>query len=667
METAHAMSYIIVPEYISCVMLALIGIYSSFNKSRPSPKETAFRIGLIISIAAILNNILSIYAIENAARFSAVFLMHVNSFYHFSVAIMTTMISITTYLTLLDARYHVQRLKVAIGVSLAFFCLEILLVLCNIWTKWIFFFDENKTYQRGPLFAIGVAFLAIAVANVLLFYFLWHKHVRKSLRLIIYTLPAICIVLGAVQYLFPYTILTGTIVGYAFLTLFITGQQQRARVDALTEISTREAFFAELTRLTAKTHPFRVILLRLRSFKTINTQYGQRVGDRILSAVAQYLSQMDVRALAYRVQGAEFALIITKMESCEYESFFAALADRFSSGWPFEGGEVVLHALLTDLLYPEHAASVDELIGSIEYAMRVAKSEPSGKPVRFDSAMQTDFRRRTYVSARMQTALSEDSFYLNFQPVYNTTFQQFSGGEVLLRLNEENGRPISPGEFIPIAIDNGIATELGMMVMEKTCRFLQAHADLNVGWLSINVSSQQDEFDDTVRHLEMLLEKYQIDPCRIKLEITELVLLDDLDKARKTMEELNKRGIGVFLDDFGTGYSNLVNVMTLPFQCVKIDKGFIREITEGSKGYGMLHTVVTGLQSMQVSVLAEGVETQEQDNIVRKLGIDQIQGYFYARPMPDEEFVWLLSQHQPLEVKESRPCGETNGESALTD
>lgn len=649
------MKFIIVPEYISCVMLLLIGIYSLLNKTRPSPKETAFQVSLFLALAAILNNVVSIYAIENAARVPVWFNYLVNTLYYVSVATMAALVSITTYMTLLDVRYHHGKLRVAFLVSSGFLAVEFVLILLNLKTEWIFSFEESGIYRRGPLNAIGIAFLAIAIIHVVLFYFLWRKHVRKSLRLIIYTLPIIAAAIGALQFAFPNTILTGTIIGYALLTLFITGQQQRARVDALTEIATREAFFAELARLTVKTHPFHVILLRLRRFKAINMQYGQRVGDRILGEVAQYLSQMDVRALAYRVQGVEFALVVTKMEPEIYESFFHALEKRFSQSWPVEGGEVLLQALLTDILCPEYAASVEELIGSIEYAMRVAKSEPSGKPVRFDAVLQAEYRRRTYVSARIQTALREDSFYLNYQPVYHTTYQRFSGGEVLLRLNEESGLPISPGEFIPIAIDNGIATELGMMVMEKTCRFLQAHADLDVGWLSINVSSQQDEFDDTVRHLEMLLEKYQIDPCRIKLEITELVLLDDLDKARNTMEELNKRGIGVYLDDFGTGYSNLVNVMTLPFQCVKIDKGFIRDLSENSKGYGMLHTVVTGLQSMQVSVLAEGVETQEQDAIVRKLGIEQIQGYFYARPMPDEEFVWLLSQHQPLDVKESCP------------
>lgn len=650
------MRYIIVPEYISCVMLLLIGVYSLLNKNHPSPKETAFRITLLVTILTSINRIVSINAIRHATELSLTYNYCVNTLYYLSVAVVAALITVTTSFTLLDVRYHHRKLKVAFCVASSYLFLEVALVLANLKTKWIFFFNENGVYQRGPLNAISIVFLAIAILHVVLFYFLWRKHIRKSMRLILFTLPSITGVLGMVQLLFPNMILTGTIVGFALLTLFITGQQQRARIDALTEISTREAFFTELTRLTARTQPYHVILLRLRNMKTINIQHGQRAGDRILSMVAQHLSQMDIRAMAYRVQGAEFSLIVTKMGDAEYEAFFQKLAARFCEPWQAEGSEIMLYALLTDILCPELAAGVDELIGSLEYAMRVAKSEPSGKPVRFDQTLQGKFRRRTYVGARIETALREDSFFLNFQPVYHTQYQQFSGGEVLLRLNEENGRPISPAEFIPIAIENGTATQLGLMVMEKACRFLQEHEEANIGWLSINISSQQDEFDDTVRHLEMLLEKYQIDPCRIKLEITELVLLDDLEWAKNTIDELNKRGVGVFLDDFGTGYSNLVNVMTLPFQCVKIDKGFIRDLTEDSKGYSMLRTVVTGLQSMHVSVLAEGVETPEQDAIVRKLGIEQIQGYFYARPMLEDEFLWLLNQHQALDVKESCPC-----------
>ena len=291
------------------------------------------------------------------------------------------------------------------------------------------------------------------------------------------------------------------------------------------------------------------------------------------------------------------------------------------------------------------------MIASLEYATRLAKEDPNGKPVRFSDRLRSQFARRNYVIAQMEKALRDDLFFLNIQPVYDIRQQRFTGGEVLLRLNEDNGMPISPGEFIPIAIETGIATKLGLMVMEKACQFLHTNQLLEIGWLSINISSQQDEFDETVHHLEMLLDQYQIAPEQIKLEITEMVLLEALERAHATMDELNRRGIGVYLDDFGTGYSNLVNVMTLPFECVKIDKGFIRNVATNPKSRGMLKTLVTGLRSMSVIALAEGVETEEQDNIVRELGIDRIQGCSYARPMPAEEFAWLISERSPIAPK----------------
>lgn len=641
------MKYIIVPEYISCVLLALISVYMLFDKKTTSPKETTFRISLVFSLLSIFNNIISIYAIENAAHFPVLINIYLNTFYFFSVAVMTTMVAMTTYFTMFEGRYGEPRLKSAIVVSLCFFALEVALVLANLETGWLFYFDEQHLYHAGVLNAIGIVFLGVAICNVILFGFLERKRTKKSFRLILFVLPSIAAIMGFFQYLFPTTILSGTIIGFSLLTLFIAGQQQRARVDVLTEISNREAFFHDISRLCRKKTTYRIIIIALRNFKQVNGQLGQRAGDALLYAVGAYLSHLEPRAVAFRTSGVQFTLLVTNMSQEAYEALFCAVMERFSKPWKTDFCEAELYALFADIQCPDHAAGVDEVIASLEYATRLAKQDPNGKPVRFSARLKEQFARRNYVIAQMEKALREDLFYLNIQPVYDIKLQCFSGGEVLLRLDEDSGRPISPGEFIPIAIEIGIATKLGMMVMEKVCQFLQANNSAEIGWLSINVSSQQDEFDDTVHHLEMLLEHYGVEPRCIKLEITEMVLLEDLERAHATMDELNRRGIGVYLDDFGTGYSNLVNVMTLPFECVKIDKGFIRNIANNPKSCGMLQTVVSGLRSMKVVALAEGVETEEQDNIVRELGIDRIQGYFYARPMPADEFVWLISQRKP--------------------
>lgn len=650
----HAgVNYVIVPEYISCVLLALIGVYIMFDKRPSSLKEITFRIALVFSMIAVVNNILSIYAIVHAANVPVIINVYLNSLYYFFVAAITTLVSITTYVTLFEGRYDEPRLRKAIVVSLSIFGAEVVLVLANLVTGWVFYFDESGLYQRGPLNAIGVAFLAVAIFNVVLFGILEWRRAKKSFRLILLVLPSCAAILGAVQYLLPNTILTGTIIAFSLLTLFITGQQQRARVDALTELSNREAFFNDISRLCERKIPFRIINIGLKNFKQVNGLLGQRAGDAMLCSVGKYLSSLEPHAVAYRISGVQFTLLITKMQQEAYEALFLSLIGRFFGTWKTDLCEAELQAHFADIHCPEHATGVDEVIASLEYATRLAKQDPNGKPVRFSKQLREQFERRNFVIAQMEKALREDLYYLNIQPVYDIKLQRFTGGEVLLRLNEDSGRPISPGEFIPIAIEIGIATELGLMVMEKTCRFLQQNRQSELGWLSINVSSQQDEFDETVHHLEMLLEQYGVEPKRIKLEITEMVLLEDLERAHATMDDLNQLGIGVYLDDFGTGYSNLVNVMTLPFECVKIDKGFIRGIALNPKSRGMLQTIVYGLRSMNVIALAEGVETEEQDSIVHELGIDRIQGYYYARPMAPEEFVWLMHECCKIETRKS--------------
>ncbi|MDP3447350.1 MAG: hypothetical protein Q8S22_04735, partial [Eubacteriales bacterium] len=185
------MQYIIIPEYISCVVLALIGVYMLFDKKSSSPKELAFRYTLLLSLIAIVNNIVSIYAIENAVRVSVLFNVIVNSLYYFSVAVVIMMVSITTYFTMFEGRYDERRLRTAVIVALAVFALEVALVLVNFATGWLFYFDEQKRYHSGPLNAIGIAFLAIAIASVVWFGALERKRVKKSFRLILFVLPSI--------------------------------------------------------------------------------------------------------------------------------------------------------------------------------------------------------------------------------------------------------------------------------------------------------------------------------------------------------------------------------------------------------------------------------------------------------------------------------------------
>ena len=644
----RAVRDIIVSEFLSCIILAVICVYSLMGRNRASFKQAAFHGSVLISFGALLITIFTFFLTNQGSKVPAILQILTGSLFYLGISIAVASITGAMFTTMFENRLRSPMFRVATIVTFTLLLLQVLMVIANLATGWLFTISPEGIYTRGSLYRIDILYLVLSYCNVLVFYRLERKRVKNAFRLIMYSIPILAVIMAVFQYFYMDTILTGTILCVSLLILFIYGQQQRLHIDSLTEISNREAFFQSLMQLSAHDTSFRVIFVSLIKYKLVNNQFGQRIGDEFLLEIGHFFASLDSKVIPYRFSGVEFALVEAHMATPAYEVLFARVRERFEKPWFVEGQSIMIGAAVCDIRYPDHAADINELIASLEYAMRLAKSDVNNKPVRFNGLLRSEFGRRNYVILQMERSLREDRFFLFIQPIYDCALKRYIGGEVLLRMNEENGRPIPPGEFIPLAIETGSATELGWMVLEKTCRFLSANRD--VGWLSVNISSQQNEFDETVRRLETLLEKYEIQPECIKLEITESVLFEDLERARATMEELGRRGVGVFLDDFGTGYSNLSNAMSLPFECVKIDKGLIGGAKQNPKSYGLLQTVVNGLRSMNMLLLAEGVETLEQSELVRQLGIDLIQGYYYARPMPSEEFAWQVKKAPQTET-----------------
>lgn len=642
MEIIRAVRDIVVSEFLSCIILAVISVYSLMGKKRVSYQQSAFHSSALISFASLSVTFVMFYLTQLGCGFSQSVTALFGSLFYLGMSVAIASVTGAMLATMFENRLRSRRFKFASILALSLLVIQISIVVANLYTGWLFCVLPDGSYKTGPLYRIDLFYLILAYCNIYVFYRLERKRVRNAFRLIIYTIPVIIAVMCLFQYFYLSIILTGTILSVSLLVLFVYGQQQRLYIDPLTEISNREAFFQSIEQMAARQTSFRVIFISLRKYKLVNNQFGQRVGDEFLLEIGRFLSSLNPKVTPYRFSGVEFALVEAHLPTQEYEELLARVKERFDEPWFFEGQTVVINAAVCDIRYPDHAADINELIASLEYAMRLAKCDVNNRLVRFTGVLRGEFGRRNFVLSQMERSLREGRFFLYIQPIYDCVLKRYIGGEVLLRMNEESGRPIPPGEFIPLAIETGMATELGWMVLEKTCRFLSLNRD--VGWLSVNISSQQNEFDETVRRLETLLEKYDIPPECIKLEITESVLLEDLERARTTIEELGRRGVGVFLDDFGTGYSNLRNVMSLPFECIKIDKGLLGGIQQNEKAYRLLQTVVNGLRSMNMLLLAEGVETLEQSETVRHLGIDLIQGYYYARPMPSEEFVWQVKK-----------------------
>lgn len=639
------MRWVVEPEYIACIAILIIFLYTFQEHASSLLKLRVFRISCGISLFAIAVNILSVYAIEHAGAVPYAFNLYINSLYFVATTLMLSAICAYALVLMFEGRYTEKRLHHALAALLAVFLCGVVCTVINLRTGWLFSFDQDNNYVRGPLNAFLYAALIADVIIVTGCHFFERKRVSRSFARVSRAIVPMAMIIGAMQLLWPNTMLSGTIAALTLLILFINGQQQRASTDHLTELFNRVAFFELITRNVQRERPFRVCAVSLRDYKSINTRCGQRAGDAFLHAVGRFLREVHPGAQACRFSGVEFAIIVPDMPAEQYEALHSALKARFRRPWRLpDGTEATLNACFADISYPDIVADVDDLMASLEYAVRVAKSDPTGAPVHFDKARKQELGRRNYIIDLLTAALLKDRFYLHYQPIFDVSRGRCTGAEALLRLREENGTPVSPGEFIPLAEEVGLISELSWLVLDRACRFLAENRDAGVEWISVNVSALEFRSREIVSRVFRTLDRYRLPHGRLKIEITERVILDDLPFAASLIQELRTGGVGVWLDDFGTGYSNLVNVALLPFECLKMDRMFLPGIENDLRTQRLCRTIVQSARELGMEVLFEGVETASQDGIVRAFGVDRIQGYLYARPLEGDALIALMRE-----------------------
>ena len=269
--------------------------------------------------------------------------------------------------------------------------------------------------------------------------------------------------------------------------------------------------------------------------------------------------------------------------------------------------------------------------------MRQARAKKSGSVTRFSKQLRNDAGRFYYVLS--QLAIAQPANYrILLQPVHDCRTGLPVGAEVLLRLVDENGRVIMPGEFIPLAEDTGRIADIDWMVIEKTCALLAAHPDLGVDWLSVNITPVHSG-EEIVRRVGELIAQYGVPSGRLKLEVTERVFTSDLPAVDDAVQRLSDMGVGVFLDDFGTGYSNFYKTCRLPFECIKIDRSFVTDIETDARACEILSMLISTFSNLKAAITVEGVETKAQRDIVKGFGADHIQGFYYARPLELMDFI----------------------------
>ena len=431
-----------------------------------------------------------------------------------------------------------------------------------------------------------------------------------------------------------------------------------AHYDALTDLPNRVLFQDRLKRAvslaTRGNYQVGLMYVDLDGFKVINDSLGHQVGDLLLQNVAKRIGDCtrESDTLA-RLGGDEFAIILNDVTEAEGA---AKVADRIFKRFsrPFDLGhqEVVVTTSIGIALFPDDADNTDNLLKHADTAMNNAKQEGKNTYRYFTSEMNHSALERLQLESKLRQAVELGQFILHYQPRIDLKTGCLNGMEALVRwLHPEDGL-ISPGRFVPIAEETGLIVPMGEWILMEACR--QARKWIDAGYaplrVAVNLSGRQFRQPGLLELVESTLETTGLHPSHLELEITESMVMHDVEGVIQIMHRLKDMGIHLSIDDFGTGYSSLSYLQRFPIHTLKVDQSFVRNMMENRGDSDIVRAIISLGHSLNLNVLAEGVETEEQLAALCRLDCDEMQGFLYSRPLPPEEFEQLLRKGRALKV-----------------
>lgn len=422
--------------------------------------------------------------------------------------------------------------------------------------------------------------------------------------------------------------------------------------DSLTLLPNRRKFEADLQQSLAQAdaveaeEALAVMFLDLDGFKTVNDTLGHSVGDELLKHVARRLSgRIKTQDVFARMGGDEFALLLVSIrKTADAIAVAERLREALVTPFNIDGVRLKIDTSIGLSFFPRDGLSGSELLRHADIAMYQAKKDGKGAIRCFDPTLATSSQNRARLELELSYAITNNEFRLHYQPQVSTTDGRVIGVEALVRWQHPTRGLLSPFFFIPVAEETGLIKEIGNWVLNEGVAQLAAWkgtplADLR---MSVNISAPQFLQSNFADRVLDTLERHDANPEKLELEVTESVVMNDIEVVVKRLETLREKGIRIAIDDFGTGYSSLSYLQDLPLDVLKIDRAFVIRLQEEDGQHSLVNTIMLLAQGLGLETIAEGVETDEQLDKIIALGCDLIQGYCYARPVDIDELADVI-------------------------
>lgn len=426
----------------------------------------------------------------------------------------------------------------------------------------------------------------------------------------------------------------------------LTGLANRTQIDACLQTCLRHS----------KLHQqhFALVFIDLDRFKIVNDTWGHHIGDQLLiSSTQRIYSCLDDTMTLARLGGDEFILLVPNSNREAISVLMTRIASAVKEPFTLFGHTIRVSLSAGSSLYPEHGSTLHELKVKADTAMYHVKQAGRNGWAIYSPEMEAIADTPPTFLQELSQALERNQFELWYQPKYTAGDHSLTGFEALLRWHHPERGVLLPAEFLPALEETGLIIPVGTWVLQQACRQLyQWKSQGHTEWtLAVNLSPAQFEQPDIVDIVCNALAQYQLSPAHLTLELTESTALKNLKRSVEVLNAFADLGITVSIDDFGTGYSNILMLKSLPARELKIDRIFVKDISENSKNTKIVSTIIDIAHSMNMCVVAEGIETQEQETLLTQMGCGVLQGFLYAKPLPAHKIYELIQTENATTVK----------------
>lgn len=423
--------------------------------------------------------------------------------------------------------------------------------------------------------------------------------------------------------------------------------------DTLTNLPNRYFLYKQLETLihtsSERVRQFGVLYIDLDGFKVVNDSFGHRVGDELLMQVAERIKDcIPSKSTLYRLGGDEFVIVLEHIKDVgELERLAKSVMHSASIAYPVAEMEMLVTASIGIAAYPLHASNEDTLLQHADAAMYKAKSGGHNTYRIYHESMSDNLTAQLTLGGGLRKAIEEEQFELFYQPKIRLCDGFTVGAEALLRWVHPEMGMIPPDQFIPLAEENGLILPIGEWVIREACRQLKAWREMGYPdiSLSVNLSGRQFMQTNLVDMVRKVLQETGVNPKQLELELTESMLMADANETISKLHAFRELGLSLSIDDFGTGYSSLAYLKKFPIQSLKIDRSFVRDLGFNSDDDAIVKATIAMANSLNLKVIAEGVENMSQVDVLNSYHCEEVQGFLYAKPMCGNDFTLYMDNH----------------------